>query len=106
MPQHVDGEYLVTTDGNGREIARVINRSQGNTRDFIPRGEFFDRWPTNKLVAFYNAKRNDAALEAFEKALEASNGVRLSSQRAADGKAYLIGIGLLTQAEADGIFAP
>lgn len=74
--------------------------------DFVPQGVFMDRWATEDLARFYAAKKSDPILEAFDSLVTRIGGVRLTSQRAADGRAYLIAAGIISEAEAEAIFAP
>lgn len=75
-------------------------------RDFVPAGEFMDRWTTAELAAFYAAKKTDPILDAFDGLVSRIGGVRLGSERALGGKAYLVNLGILTAARADAVFAP
>ncbi len=74
--------------------------------DFIPQDVFMDRWKTAELAAFYAAKSFDPMLEAFDALVTRIGGVRIGSERAVDGRAYLIERGILSAERADAVFAP
>ena len=79
------------------ESDRVINQ-------FISDADFFSRFTLSQLGIIYAAAKDDPMLTAFIDLVKINKGVDLESERAQQGKEYLLAIKILTADELDVVF--